>query len=70
MSEDSQPASWHYKATDLTMSGKCIIITCLDSEEASRAAKEALSKGLDASTEGNQLILQYDGVSDPTEETR
>ncbi|MEL6854677.1 MAG: hypothetical protein AAFO83_06155 [Cyanobacteria bacterium J06607_13] len=63
MSEELQPASWHYKATDLTMSGNRIIITCSDHEEASKAMKEALSKGLDASTEGNQLILQYEGVS-------
>ncbi|MEO1636378.1 MAG: hypothetical protein AAFS04_15005 [Cyanobacteria bacterium J06631_9] len=46
MSEELQPASWHYKATDLTMSGNRIIITCSDHEEASKAMKEALSKGL------------------------
>lgn len=63
MNEDSQPDSRHYKATDLTMSGNRITITCSDPEEASRAAKEALSIGLDASTEENQLILQYEGRS-------
>ena len=60
MNEDSQPDSRYYKAIDLTMNGNRIIITCSDYEEASKAMKEARSKGLDATTEGNQLILQYE----------
>lgn len=60
MSEDSQPDSRYYKATDLTMNGNRIIITCSDHEEVRKAMKEALSQGLDASTGGNQLILQYE----------
>lgn len=65
MKEASQLASPHYKATDLTMIGNRIIITCSDAEEASRAEQEALSLGLDASTEENQLILQYEGRNLP-----
>ena len=61
MNEAAQSASPQYKATDLAMIGNRIIITCSDAEEASRAEKEALSKGLDANTEANQLILQYEG---------
>lgn len=61
MNEASQTASPHYKSTDLTMIGNRIIVTCSDAEEAGRAEQEALSIGLDASTEENQLILRYEG---------
>lgn len=61
MNEALQSASPHYKATDLTMIGNRIIITCSNADEASRAEKEALFKGLDASTEETQLILQHEG---------
>ncbi|MEL6355113.1 MAG: hypothetical protein AAFR58_25720 [Cyanobacteria bacterium J06627_28] len=60
MNEALQSASPHYKATDLMMIGNRIIITCSDADEASRAEQEALSKGLDASTNENLLILQYE----------
>ncbi|MEN8444054.1 MAG: hypothetical protein ABG776_03460 [Cyanobacteria bacterium J06555_13] len=60
MNEAKHPATPCYTATELTMRGNCIIITCSDAEEASRAQQEAVSEGLDASTEKNQLILRYE----------